>query len=103
MDAHDGEHARFDCALERRPVQLHLRPLVDDLGRGVAVPRPELLVAGDETLLVIVEVVFDICDDALALDSPDDRLHQLVAQVRVLPRQVLKAATGVPNSSGSHE
>ena len=52
--------------------------------------------------LVVVDVVLDVRDDALALDAHDRRLHQRVPQERVLAAEILEIAPIARDPSDAH-
>jgi hypothetical protein len=61
-------------------VHLHLCALIDNLAGRVAIAR------SGQALLVVVDVMLGVGDDALALNALDDRLDQDETEVRILAR-----------------
>lgn len=61
-------------------VHLHLCALIHNLASRVAVTR------SGQALLVVVDVMLSVSDDALALNALDDRLDQDETEVRILAR-----------------
>ena len=95
--AHDGADLGLDRAEEGRVVHLPAGALIDHFvaagalrragaasGAGERERRGERQFGAHVGLLVVVHVVLGVGDHALGLDAAHDRLHELIAEVRVL-------------------